>query len=70
MDNQRVYFVIDMKSFYASCECSLRGLDPYTTNLAVADPERTEKTICLAISINMKKTARFLFSEPIHLSYT
>ena len=55
MENKRVYFVIDMKSFYASCECSLRGLDPYTTNLAVADPDRTEKTICLAISINMKK---------------
>ena len=55
MENKRVYFVIDMKSFYASCECSLRGLDPYTTNLAVADPDRTENTICLAISINMKK---------------
>lgn len=55
MDNQRVYFVIDMKSFYASCECSLRGLDPYSANLVVADSERTEKTICLAVSINMKK---------------
>lgn len=26
-----------------------------TANLVVADPERTEKTICLAVSVNMKK---------------
>lgn len=51
----RVYFVIDMKSFFASVECAERGLDPYTANLVVADKERTEKTICLAVSINMKK---------------
>ena len=51
----RVYFVIDMKSFFASVECSLRGLDATTTNLVVADHERTEKTICLAVSMNMKK---------------
>lgn len=51
---ERVYFCIDLKSFYASVECVERGLDPLTTNLAVADPERTEKTICLAISPSMK----------------
>ena len=51
----RVYFVIDMKSFFASVECAERGIDPYTANLVVADKERTEKTICLAVSINMKK---------------
>ncbi len=51
----RVYFVIDMKSFFASVECAERGIDPYTSNLVVADPDRTEKTICLAVSINMKK---------------
>ena len=51
----RVYFVIDMKSFFASVECAERGLDPWTANLVVADAERTEKTICLAISVNMKK---------------
>ena len=51
----RVYFVIDMKSFFASVELAERGLDPYTSNLVVADIERTEKTICLAVSINMKK---------------
>ena len=51
---QRVYICIDLKSFYASVECVERGLDPMTTNLVVADPTRTEKTICLAISPSMK----------------
>ena len=45
------YLCIDLKSFYASVECVERGLDPMTTNLVVADPSRTEKTICLAIKI-------------------
>lgn len=48
------YLVIDLKSFYASVECVERGLDPMTTNLVVADPERTDKTICLAVSPSMK----------------
>lgn len=52
---ERVYLCIDLKSFYASVECVERGLDPMTTNLVVADPERSEKTICLAISPSMKK---------------
>lgn len=51
---ERLYLCIDLKSFYASVECVERGLDPMTTLLAVADPERTEKTICLAITPAMK----------------
>ena len=51
----RTYMCIDLKSFYASVECAERGLDPFTTNLVVADPERTDKTICLAVSPAMKK---------------
>lgn len=51
---QRTYLCIDLKSFYASVECVERKLNPLTTNLAVADPERSEKTICLAISPSMK----------------
>lgn len=53
MEN-RIYLCIDLKSFYASVECVERGLDPLTTNLAVADPKRGEGTICLAISPSMK----------------
>ena len=50
----RIYACIDLKSFYASVECRERGLDPLTTNLVVADPARTEKTICLAVSPSLK----------------
>lgn len=53
--NNRIYICIDLKSFYASVECVERGLDPMETNLVVADPERTEKTICLAVSPSMKR---------------
>ena len=52
--DKRTYIAIDLKSFYASVECVERGLDPLTTNLVVADPTRTEKTICLAVSPSLK----------------
>ena len=55
MNTQRVYFVIDMKSFFASVECAERGLDAMSTCLVVADEGRTDKTICLAVSPAMKK---------------
>ena len=51
---ERVYFAIDLKSFYASVECVERGLDPLTANLVVADVSRTEKTICLAVTPSIK----------------
>lgn len=50
----RVYFVIDMKSFFASVECVELGLDPMTTKLVVADESRTDKTVCLAVSPALK----------------
>lgn len=48
------YLCIDLKSFFASVECVERGLNPLTTNLVVADKERTEKTICLAVTPSLK----------------
>ncbi len=48
------YFVIDGRSFFATVECAERGLDPMTTNLVVADPDRSRNTICLAVSPSMK----------------
>ena len=48
------YLIIDLKSFYASCECVMRGLDPMTTDLVVADAERGRGTICLAVSPSLK----------------
>ncbi|MCI9361273.1 MAG: DNA methylase [Hungatella sp.] len=54
MDEHHIYIAIDLKSFYASVECAERQLNPLTTNLVVADAERTEKTICLAVSPSLK----------------
>ena len=51
---ERKYIAIDLKSYYASVECAALGLDPLTTNLVVADSERTEKTICLAVTPALK----------------
>lgn len=54
MEENNQYICIDLKSFFASCECVDRGLDPFKVNLVVADPTRTEKTICLAASPAIK----------------
>ncbi len=49
-----MFIAIDLKSFYASVECVMRGLNPLDTCLVVADASRTEKTICLAVSPALK----------------
>ncbi len=54
IQNNKTYIAIDLKSFYASVECVERGLNPMTTNLVVADADRSEKTICLAVSPSLK----------------
>lgn len=51
---QKTYFCIDMKCFYASVECAERGLNPFETNLVVADETRGKNALCLAISPKMK----------------
>ena len=53
-EDPRTIIAIDLKSFYASVELADRKYDPLTTNLVVADPSRTEKTICLAVSPSLK----------------
>lgn len=69
----RIYFVIDMKSFFASVECAERGLNPYETPLVVADAERTEATICLAVSPKLKsmgvKNRCRLYEIPRNMEY-
>lgn len=50
---KRSIIVIDMKSFYATCECVERNLDPYTTPLVVAEPNRNG-AITLAVTPYMK----------------
>lgn len=51
---ERTYLCIDGKSFYASVECAERGLNPFETNLVVADPSRGKNALCLAISPKLK----------------
>lgn len=69
----KTYLCIDLKTFYASVECVERGLDPFTTKLVVADPDRERTTICLAISPRMKELGIHnrcrLFEIPDHISY-
>ncbi|MGL4383176.1 MAG: DNA polymerase thumb domain-containing protein, partial [Bacilli bacterium] len=63
---------IDLKAFFASAECAALGLDPYTTNLVVADKSRGKGGIVLATSPALKKhgfSGRFrLFELPPHLN--
>ena len=51
---EKSYVCIDLKSYYASVECVDRKLDPFKTNLVVADPSRGHGALCLAISPAMK----------------
>ncbi|MBQ5810809.1 MAG: DNA repair protein [Clostridia bacterium] len=70
---EKQFLCIDLKSFFASVECVERGLDPMKVNLIVADPERTDKTICLAITPAMKalgiKNRCRVFEIPKHVEY-
>lgn len=69
----KVYLCIDLKTFYASVECVERNLDPFSTNLVVADESRGKGTICLAISPKMKmlgiKNRCRLFEIPPNIKY-
>ena len=69
----RYYLCIDLKTFYASVECVERGLDPFNTNLVVADPDRGRGTICLAVSPKMKmlgvKNRCRVFEIPPNIKY-
>lgn len=47
-------FCIDLKSFFASCECVERNLNPFKTPLVVAEPGRNG-AITLAVTPYMKK---------------
>ncbi|MCH5199083.1 MAG: Y-family DNA polymerase [Oscillospiraceae bacterium] len=69
----RHYICIDLKSFYASVECVERGLDPMKAKLVVADPERKNGTICLAVSPALKsmgvKNRCRVFEIPKNIEY-
>ena len=69
----RTYICIDLKTFYASVECVERGLDPFNTNLVVADSSRGKGTICLAVTPKMKmlgvKNRCRIFEIPSNIKY-
>ena len=71
--NLKKYLCIDLKTFYASIECVERKLNPFNTNLVVADESGGNGTICLAISPKMKmlgvKNRCRLFEIPKNINY-
>lgn len=52
---QRHILSIDLKSFFASVECVLRGLDPFKIPLVVANPNQGGGAITLAVTPFLKK---------------
>ena len=58
MDNiyvKRNIMCIDLKSFFASCECVERGLDPFKVPLVVANKKQGNGAITLAVTPALKK---------------
>lgn len=63
---------IDLKSFFASCECLEKNLDPFTTPLVVAEPNRNG-AITLAVTPYMKslgvKSRGRIYEIPKNINY-
>jgi DNA polymerase V len=51
----KVIAVIDLKSFYASCECACRHLDIFTTPLVCCDPYRSSSSVVMSATPYLKK---------------
>lgn len=54
-DEERHILSIDLKSFFASCECVARNLDPFNVPLVVANPKQGGGAITLAVTPYLKK---------------
>ena len=52
---KRTIAVIDLKSFYASCECACRHLDPFSTPLVCCDPYRSGSSVVMSVSPFLKE---------------
>ena len=52
---KRNILCIDLKSFFASCECIERGKDPFSYPLVVANPKQKGGAITLAVTPFLKK---------------
>ena len=70
---RRNIIAIDLKSFFASCECVERGLDPFKVNLVVANPNQGNGAITLAVTPALKKLGvkgrSRLYEIPKHIKY-
>lgn len=70
----RNIIVIDLKSFFASCECVERHLDPFSIDLVVANPHQGNGAITLAITPHLKaqgvKSRTRLYDIPKNIKYT
>ena len=65
---------IDLKSFFASCECIARGLDPFKYPLVVANPNQGGGAITLAVTPYLKKqgvpSRGRVYEIPKNIKYT
>ena len=70
---KRNIICIDLKSFFASCECLTRGLDPFTTPLVVANKSQGNGAITLAVTPYLKskgvKSRGRLYEIPNQIKY-
>lgn len=70
---KRNILCIDLKSFFASCECIERNLDPFKIPLVVANPNQGNGAITLAITPYLKnmgiKSRSRLYEIPPHIKY-
>ena len=71
---ERHILSIDLKSFFASCECIARGLDPFKFPLVVANPNQGGGAITLAVTPYLKKqgvpSRGRIFEIPKNVKYT
>lgn len=70
----RHFLCIDLKSFFASCECLERKLDPFSYPLVVANPNQGNGAITLAVSPYLKEqgvpSRVRLYEISKHIKYT
>ena len=70
---ERHILSIDLKSFFASCECVLRGLDPFKVPLVVANPNQGGGAITLAVTPYLKskgvKSRGRIYEIPKNIAY-
>ena len=52
---ERIIGIIDIKSFYASCECSARHLDIFSTPLVCCDPYRSDSSVVMSVTPFLKE---------------